>query len=1008
MFLEIRIEIWSPRFVRLGLPHRSSGRRLKPICACAGEFLPKSWSKKIHQRWPMSDDSKIHLGTTQQDGAFGSETASRGDSLTLHEVLEEEFVALHGELPPDYPTSNDPDVRLKAIWSQIHGLKEGRGALCFSGGGIRSATFGLGVLQGLARCGVLSKFHLLSTVSGGGYIGSWLSAWLHRSGKDLDGVASALAGRVAGRPANSEAPEIQNLRRYSNYLSPRLGILSADTWTLIATYVRNLILTSFVILPLLAAATTIPWIHAAALMMQPPPQTSLLLWAGALLAIVGFVYMQFDLPHGGDTRQNRRSFLLYCLAPLVVSAILLTLHWGWFTCRGDKLPDWSFFGFKSRALPFVYFGIAVHFASWLVSLLRKRRFVISEFVTVLASGAVGGWILWLIPTYIFPNPVGHAELYVPFAVPLILLLHFLSLTVFAGISSRWTHDDDREWWGRASGWLFIAIGCWTAMSGVVIFGPVLLSWSSSRLSNLTLTAGGVAGLLTVAAGLSPKVPADAKQNGKAGPLSRLLSKWTTIAAFLFAIILVILVSQATTSLVRWIGVTAAASSSESGRVVDASLVKLGLSLGQTSGLLDRTIANLNVVLYSPVWLVACVAIGLVILSCVMAALVNSNKFSLHAMYRNRLIRAYLGASNAERSPNPFTGFDKYDNIKMAALWPGGASGRKLMPVINIALNLSEGESLAWQERKAASFTVSPLHCGSSAIGYRKTMDSKGNHYGGPHGISLGTAVTISGAAASPNMGYHSSPLVSFVLTLLNVRLGAWLGNPGPHGDKTYQRATPSFSVGPVIAEALGLTNDTSPYVYLSDGGHFENLGLYEMIIRRCHFVVVSDAGQDPDCSFADLGGAVRKIRIDLGVSIEFDDIFIYPRSDDEKQNQNGRNCAIGRIKYSMVDGKDAPDGVLIYIKPACYGREPRDIFEYFKNHPGFPHESTSNQFFTESQFESYRMLGLHTSEQLCAGLVGDMPDLIRSIYKTHLCANPPDWLETLIIPTTPAQQKLVA
>ena len=67
-----------------------------------------------------------------------------------------------------------------------------------------------------------------------------------------------------------------------------------------------------------------------------------------------------------------------------------------------------------------------------------------------------------------------------------------------------------------------------------------------------------------------------------------------------------------------------------------------------------------------------------------------------------------------------------------------------------------------------------------------------------------------------------------------LRLGAWLGNPGPAGDKTFQLGYPHFSVGPIIAEAFGVTNDTSPYVYLSDGGHLENLGLYEMVLRRCH------------------------------------------------------------------------------------------------------------------------------------------------------------------------------
>src|SRR5437660_10007619 len=102
-------------------------------------------------------------------------------------------------------------------------------------------------------------------------------------------------------------------------------------------------------------------------------------------------------------------------------------------------------------------------------------------------------------------------------------------------------------------------------------------------------------------------------------------------------------------------------------------------------------------------------------------------------------------------------------------------------------------------------------------GYRPMAGPDGTVYGGPKGISLGSAVTISGAAASPNMGYHSSPLVTFILTLLNVRLGAWLGNPGPAGDATFQLGYPRFSIGTMIAEAFGITNYTSSSVYSCEG-----------------------------------------------------------------------------------------------------------------------------------------------------------------------------------------------
>ena len=201
---------------------------------------------------------------------------------------------------------------------------------------------------------------------------------------------------------------------------------------------------------------------------------------------------------------------------------------------------------------------------------------------------------------------------------------------------------------------------------------------------------------------------------------------------------------------------------------------------------------------------------------------------------------------------------------------------------------------------------------------------------------------------------------------------------------------------------MGNTTDRYKYVNLSDGGHFENLGLYEMVLRRCHYIVVSDAGEDPECSFADLGEAIRKIRIDFGISIEFEPMTIYPRSQIDalkSAGQKGYNCAIGRIRYSevdpAVDGKTVPDGIIIYIKPACYGDEPRDIYEYFKKSETFPHESTADQFFSESQFESYRMLGEYTIKKLCPDRVGDFSCFVREILTSHLQIEPPKWPEWL-------------
>jgi hypothetical protein len=245
------------------------------------------------------------------------------------------------------------------------------------------------------------------------------------------------------------------------------------------------------------------------------------------------------------------------------------------------------------------------------------------------------------------------------------------------------------------------------------------------------------------------------------------------------------------------------------------------------------------------------------------------------------------------------------------------------------------------------------------------------------------------------MGYNSSSAVTFLLSLFNVRLGWWLGNPGEAGRKTYTKPSPFFAPWSLINETLGMTDSQHKYVYLSDGAHFENLAFYEMVRRRCHFIIVSDAGADGDFNFDDLGNALRKIRIDLGVPIEFlwdmpirpraqtGDLFAQKGKDEDKR----KYCALARIKYSEADGKEAKDGLLVYIKPTVYGVEPPDVQNYAKANPDFPHETTGDQMYSESQFESYRALGEYVIQQMVGGghegganQIMNLADLMRHVH----------------------------
>jgi hypothetical protein len=162
-----------------------------------------------------------------------------------------------------------------------------------------------------------------------------------------------------------------------------------------------------------------------------------------------------------------------------------------------------------------------------------------------------------------------------------------------------------------------------------------------------------------------------------------------------------------------------------------------------------------------------------------------NTFGLNEFYRNRLVRCYLGATRWQpgmRHPHLFTGFDDADDVKLASLRTADdsfchESFRGPFPVINCALNLGGSSDLAVHTRQSASFTLTPLFCGADRkkLGYAPTQDALGAGYA--DGVTLGQAISVSGAAANPNMGHSTSPLVAFLLTMFNVRLGWWFPNP---------------------------------------------------------------------------------------------------------------------------------------------------------------------------------------------------------------------------------------
>jgi len=937
-------------------------------------------------------------------------------------VLLDEYSAIW----PDDPT---PPGDLAAYRARV--FANGQAGLCLSGGGIRSAAFALGVLQALSTKNLLTGFHYLSTVSGGGYIGSWLQRWIHEDPGGADSVMVKLGGV-------SEPAEVSALRENSNFITPRVGVGSNDTWTALSISGRNVALNWLLFAPLLMLVTVFPNLFAASVLSLPyrttlVPELPLApLLVSALFAWAAAWHVARELPsYRAETkvRPNQADgwLTLRIVLPLVGWAIAGTLsigidlfseepvlvlpglalaltsltasilgliasgltlpspqepdHWhplnGYRGTFANDLPLWI--GALVIAAVVTLLGAAL-FDRWLdpeIAILQREAILDPELPPHLA--AVTYWH----QTQRALSPIAVLTVLGPLwlmATQLLIAIVFAGFRNATGATVR--PDADREWLARLSAVKIKPMLLW----GTVGFAVLILDWALRRyIPGYDMSLSGmialVSGFVAVGGGKSTR---SGNSTSTVQGISGFVLKYVpmqgliAIGTALFILMLFLILGRVEQNGAEWIA--SAIRNPDLPQWVDPHVVAHFILLA-----------------------------GLLIALAFLGRRIQVNRFSLNGLYRNRLARAFLGGARLKRDPDPFTGFDAADNVRMHKLAPSGARGPALYPVINVALNVTASEKLAWQERKAEPFVFTPLYSGSGMLkppewppaGAAVDLnDPPGAYvasdvYGGNEpdlamagcGISLATAVSISGAAASPNMGYHTSAATAFLMTLFNVRLGAWLPNPAQAekmGD-AIRASGPSNSLFAILRELGGATDDRGWDIYLSDGGHFENLGLYEMIRRRCRYIVVSDAGADPECAFSDLGGAVRKVKIDLDVDIHFDDIDIYARDPENRRKDRQRAFALGTILYpenrAAGSAPETPEeralrtGRLLYIKPSYFGQLPVDVRSYAEVSKTFPHESTADQFFSESQFESYRRLGHHFTSTLGGGFdAAGIPD----------------------------------
>jgi hypothetical protein len=339
---------------------------------------------------------------------------------------------------------------------------------------------------------------------------------------------------------------------------------------------------------------------------------------------------------------------------------------------------------------------------------------------------------------------------------------------------------------------------------------------------------------------------------------------------------------------------------------------------------------------------------------VMAFLLRPNSNSLHPLYRDRLSKAFLF--------RPKTPLKKKDELAEAFLKLSDLSeDHHPYHLINAALNIQGSKTANRRGRNADFFIFSRNFCGSEATGYVKTAELEEVS---PE-FDLATAMAVSGAAASSNMGAESIKPLTPTLAILNVRLGYWLRNPKQLYKKGGWNKLINFYF---IAELLGRLSESYKSIYLTDGGHIENLGIYELLKRRCKVIIVVDAEADGEMAFGSLNTMERYARIDLGIRIDLPWQKIANTMRDTAGSIDktgdcpklpGPHCAIGEIEYP-----GNRKGVLVYIKSSLTGDENDYVFHYRKRYPAFPHETTLDQMFSEEQFEAYRALGYHATKGL--------------------------------------------
>jgi hypothetical protein len=833
----------------------------------------------------------------------------------------------------------------------------GRGliGLALSGGGIRSATTCLGVLQALSRMDILPMVDYLCTVSGGGYIGGCLSALLSWNEKNAQGKPlrdDSFRFGIKERPAFATSWEtfpfraeqlpgkrrigealLAHLRTHGNFLVARWGVFRRETMRSVGVILTGISYNIFFFLLTLAMVSAF---YMLTIMSLSPELHS-------RLAAV-------DRKRADSLATAKSPDLLRIRDTLVAGDAAIVKE-----CRGAACETRTS---TKQGIP-TYWNEAAFGASLIGSVVMSAktgcdvgepcgiRAVWHPLLVAMSAGAllpilVLGWLWFALRSYLSgtsrlpPSTSGYSEedAFEQRIVKIMVIL--TTIVVLTAMLATWT-----MWHGKLTGyedlvWLYVPFatfaGARLSAFLLAIVSPQLFtsSWSR-RLRSLwgeyqALTMYGW--WITLAFALLP-IPIYA----------------------LHAVTPQVAIGGAGALFVTWF-LSNRGKESGSKFAIPAGLLKPLLSLA-VFFLLALGLVFFSAVLADPVdrWTVW-PAVLLLVAFVLFSVLADLNKLSLHYFYRDRLAETYLMSEVKTGDRGLILYHDAMEMSLCNLHGEAECEWRNTAPyhLISASINLAGSRDLTRKDRKSGYWLFSRLFCGSTHTGFRATNVYREGE------TRLARAIAISGAAASTAMGKDTFFAQAFATALFNVRLGVWLQNPAyKHSEERQEGGV--FWPRYLWREVSMATNETTDLVNLSDGAQTgDNVGIYPLFQRKCKVIIAVDSGEDPSLSFDSVTEALRHAYIDLGIDVDIDLTMIRP---DGTTGLSRSHCAIGRIRYPDRPNQES---YLVYMKNSLTGDEQEPVLNYKTSCPTFPHESTIDQFFNDAQFESYRALGYHLAE----------------------------------------------